>query len=447
MVNFVKSPIHKAICFTLAFIFMLFLLLLPVSAEGYSDIYPDTIGWQEGDTFRDILLAVLDSWGISFSRSDSSDSTSILEYSEQLMQDFYDANNTTQEMFWEFVRYGVSETGKIILDFLGVNKIRQFANWLKDKFSLSDNSSVSVPVVNHGLFLPQLTGAVNYSSISSLGFVTNHYVDRTTNIAYANYDASSAPYTMVFCVLRPGTNIILHNYDLSDRPASISYWADSFQGQNLFGQYSLSNSVDGIYYYQHTFPNVDTRQDIPSYLPGDGMIPVASFEDALLYYRRVMSYQVTINTDVIDIPSQDMLPQDGLEIEVPGANWGDSLLEILLLIERLIGLYDNTQLEIVSIVGVLEDLIANLQTEVSVNNIPGGVVLDYDNYDVPLDSEWQIVDEFFLQGVQDDDTLFTPLDTLKYIIFGLPEPFIAFFSVIVIFTVAYGFIRMGRDSH
>lgn len=271
------------------------------------------------------LLATLAAFGISMSAADGINSVG--PWVIDRFEDFVNSLGESVDVVVDKIRYGVDKAGNFIGNSYALSYNARFAQWLQTEYSLIDNSSVSLPSVSSG-FLPQISGSPSYQDVASLGFITNHYVDRQTNISYANYDASSAPFTMVFCVLVPGSNVIQHNFDFSDRPATITYWADSFRGNNTFGSYVLSSSIDGIYYYQHTFPNLNTRQDIPTYFPGDGMIPVQSFDQALEYYRSVIGSSVSISTGSIDIPQVgDYTDEDGFILDGLGG-WGDTLQDI-----------------------------------------------------------------------------------------------------------------------
>lgn len=438
MLNFVKSPIHKGLCFALAFIFTFLLLMLPVSAEGYSDIYPDTIGWKDGDSLITLVLSVLDSLGISF--SSDGNSQDIYAFTQDCLERYIEEENQAWDEFWRLAQVGVDKLGNLLLNHTTAGKIYQFASWLINEYNLSSNSTTQLTSFNEDYIFP--SGPIFLSSTPSVAYSYGDVVLMSVSssdfpvlaftMAWPHVEDPSQPfYTVVAC--SPVSGFYSEYFRTASGVENTFIWPlDSY------------DSSSGLYYSPG--PGVT-----PSQWPAgfSTLIPFFdSLESGLSVCRSIISgsfYSVNVTLGDVNIPS--LPPDSGLTVTVPGSEWGMTISQILDLIAGLIRLYDNTQLEIVAIVDTLENIIANLQTEVSVNNIPGGVVLDYDNYDVPLDSEWQIVDEFFLQGVQDDDTLFTPLDTLKYIIFGLPEPFIAFFSVIVIFTVAYGFIRMGRDSH
>lgn len=429
--TFSDSPIHKRfLCFALAFIFIC-ALIVPVSASSRSN---PPIGYQEGDTFADIIAVVLDSWGISF----SSDSGTLLDDIKSLLADFYSDIGSTASEFWATAKLGVNKLGQLLLDNTTVGKIIQFTNWLISEYNLSNNSSVPVYL---GSFLPKNIPH-NSSSVQLAGFIShllviesvpfNIYASTTTNDnIVCVYWWSDTSHTSlggrIFASLVPSSFSVYNSESGNLAMRSIST-PDPFGYYYQFSEYS--NSPDNFNFWDSS---------CNSFI-------YDSYEEAVRdIFFLLGASPFYISTQLIDIP--ELAPDEGLIVTVPNSDWGNTLWDILDLIERLIGLYDNTQLEIISIVETLENIIANLQTDVSVNNIPGGVVLDYNNYDVPIDSEWGTINEFFLQGVEDDDTLFTPFDTLKFIIFGLPEPLIAFFSVIVVFVVAYGFIRMGRDSH
>lgn len=437
MLNFVKSPIHKGLCFALAFIFIFLLLLLPVSAEGYSDIYPDTIGWKDGDSLTTLVLAILDSLGISFSSSSDTPSEDIYSFAQSQIEEFIEYENSNWEEFWRQAQVGVDKLGNLLLNHTTAGKIYQFANWLIGKYNLENNSSVDTTA----------SSVATYSLNGYPCFPVPTIFNSSGLSAGISFSNSSAP-TYFFCVFIDAQHTTFGMFPFSKAPFSYSYtlnWGESSSTRQA------SALAGNFYYSQFQYITLSLRNY--SHPSEELILPYSSLSQLnsiLSLGGDVVSnspapYQIVINTTTVNIPTLE--PDEGISLTIPGSEWGMTVSQILDLIAGLIRLYDNTQLEIIAIVDTLENIISNLQTEVSVNNIPGGVVLDYDNYDVPLDAEWGIVDEFFLQGVQDDDTLFTPLDTLKSIIFGLPEPFIAFFSVIVIFTVAYGFIRMGRDSH
>lgn len=457
--NLCDSPIHKWLSALLAFIFIFFIVLsVPAAADSVRPNEP--VGWKDGDTFRDILLAVLDSWGISFSKSDSSDDTSILEYSDQLMQQFYDANQTTQELFWDAVKFGASETGNIILDFLGVNKIRQFANWLIDKFSLTDNSSF---IVSSDLFVdydPSISPS-NVPSFSVVSQSSTYYHLLNYNNAL-NYILTNRPGITLSAVVSPD---LVSEYFIWSIPAPSSFF------HAVAVRYG-SNAVYPVTIDVSSFPSLTSLPSDVSDIPYDNCFYFDPYLNSYLWFTRGNGYQslasssgifystslsrvydflspinLTIVTQVIDVPSEDIDPDDGLQIEVPGTNWGDSIYTILDIIERLIGLYDSTQLNINSVIDLISTLLQGLQSSVIVENIPGAVTLDYDEYDIPLETEWALIDDFYGLEYSEDDTLFTPFDTLKSLIFGLPEPLLLFLSVMIVWIVAYGFIRMGRDSH
>lgn len=437
MVNYVKAPIHKILCVALAFIFISFILFLPVSAEGYSDIYPDTIGWKDGDSLTTLVLAILDSLGISFSSSSDTPSEDIYSFAQSQIEEFIEYENSNWEEFWRQAQVGVDKLGNLLLNHTTAGKIYQFANWLINKYHLDSNSTVDTSV----------SSASTYSLNGYPCFPVPTIFNSSGYSAGVSFSSSSAP-TYFFCIYTNSKHSSYSFFPFSKTSFSYNFTLN----WSVDSQSFTASALSGSYYYNATnrFSLDLSKYSHPAL---EFILPYSTLSQLSNIFSMggdVVSispspYQIIINTTTINIPTLD--DDEGVSVSVPGSEWGMTISQILDLIAGLIRLYDNTQLEIVAIVDTLENIIANLQTEVSVNNIPGGVVLDYDNYDVPLDTEWGIVDEFFLQGVQDDDTLFTPLDTLKYIIFGLPEPFIAFFSVIVIFTVAYGFIRMGRDSH
>lgn len=419
--KYCDSPTHKCLCLSLALIFFFSIVFSipagavdPSPSPSSSPIRPnEPIGWKDGDTFRDIMLVVLDSWGISFSKSDPDDEKSILEYSDELMQQFYDANHTTQELFWDLVQYGASETGDIILDFLGVNKIRQFANWLIDKFSLQDNSSVSTGLPS-GYYLID-------------GTPVNIYL----NDGYVNQPSFSSG---VLYTLTNGTSFIL----VSDFSSGQAYF-NLYKGNTLV--YSESQYTGSNPYLRYWFTIVSGTNNLFLQFPSQRKSLSPYTVDT--FFGNMTSFpSLVINTQIINVPSEDLNPDDGLQIEVPGTNWGDSIFTILNIIERLIGLYDSTQLNINSVIELISTLLQGLQKSVSVENIPGAVVLDYDEYDIPLETEWSLVEGFF-----SEETEGSPFSTLTTILYAFPEPFVLFFSVIVVFVVAYGFIRLGRDSH
>lgn len=430
--KYCDSPIHKCLCLFLALIFFITIVLsVPAAADSVRPNEP--VGWKDGDTFRDILLAVLDGWGISFSRSDPDDETSILEYSDQLMQQFYDANQTTQELFWDAVKFGASETGNIILDFLGVTKLMQFGEWLVDRFDLVNNSSTS-EVLSQTYYigsvpLVQLPNSNSYYKGYRLTFGSSSSFPVYIMPARVKSGNSTGNVAIVFSKSYVSGSLI-SVYDSSNTrvyQASMRYSDSSIS-------FAYANTL-----YDFFFSDID-----PSTAPYYSSY--SALESFLI--SNPISIQPTysnfvINTTVINIPSEnDISPDEGLQIEVPGTNWGDSIYTILNIIERLIGLYDSTQLNINTVIDLISTLLQGLQKSVSVENIPGAVVLDYDEYDIPLETEWSLVDGFF-----SEETEGSPFSTLTTILYGFPEPFVIFFSVIVVFVVAYGFIRLGRDSH
>lgn len=454
---FCASPIHKWLSASLAFIFFFaVVLIIPVGADDVvpspspSPIRPNPpIGWQDGDSFRDIMLVVLDSWGISF--SDPSGDSILLDLFDSLFEEFLDVTNQYAYEFWDDVKYGANEFGNLILDFTGVNAIRQFANWLVDRFSLVDNNLVSATLPS--ISSPEGLQGFVYNEGSVIAYGSgNRYPILKKNNGWAFF----------FIGRNAGGNSIGGNWDVIYSFSDVSYdnalfYSSSnqaigsktfqFDGKTFYGYGMASNSQYGGLVTENV-QNIPVFYDIQFFTPngGDNLQAIASVLN--IYWQDVPDDPViNIITRDIDIPSADFDPDDGLKIEIPGTNWGDSIFSILDLIERLIGLYDNTQLEIVSIVDTLETLIANLQRSVTVENIPGAVTLDYDEYDIPLESEWGLIDDFYGLEFSEDDTLFTPFDTLKSLIFGLPEPLLLFLSVIIVWIVAYGFIRMGRDSH
>lgn len=429
------SPIHKGFCLTLAFIvFAFFFLPSFVSADSVRPNYP--VGWQDGDTFRDVLLATLDAWGISFSRTDPSDNKDILQFADELMEEFYEDNQTTQDLFWESVKYGVNQTGDIILDFLGVNKIRQFANWLIDKFSLTDSSSTPT-------FAPP-------SSFIQLDGVSFPIAPNQTIINGNNWIPSNEARPLIQPYVIPAGSYTFDNgrgtFVVTSNSLNITYDGVSSTGQSannvLFAFYerpAAPSRVSLVAVWQYV-------SNYPFYIPQSAS-DINSTKACYYLFDNIVSStpssSIVINTTVIDIPSDnDISPNDGIKIEVPGTNWGDSLPTILDIIERLIGLYDSTQLNVNTVIELLTTLLKDLITPTTVENIPGGVVLDYDDYDIPLETEWDLVTGFF-----DNQLELNPFSTLSDIIYGFPQPLILFFSVIIIFVVAYGFIRMGRDSH
>lgn len=422
MVNKIcDSPIHKAFATVLAFI-ILSLCFLPLAVSADS-VYPNTtIGWKDGDSFRDIIAVVLDSWGISFSSNNDTLSDSMDSY----LQAFYADMDSLQDEFWSSAQLGVNKLGQLILDHTTVGKVIQFANWLISKYNLEDNMTVDL-------------------SDPSSYYLNDIPLIPAKRIRFGNqfeYELV-ASYDTWFYLLWSGTAYTLCAFSLSsDNYVQMYYWGSVSSIYNL-------NQVDGSYYWRlitgftagyNPIPDVSSYRfnQIPNYTNP------SAYYGAFNELSVIPARSIIISTDVINIPDPD--PSEGLLVTVPEAEWGMSLFEILDLIERLIGLYDNTQLEIVSIVETLETLLANLQTDVSVNNIPGGVVLDYDEYDIPLENEWGLFDVFFNTG-GDEITLFRPWQELRSILYGFPAPVLSFFALVVLFIVAYGFIRMGRDSH
>lgn len=456
--KFRDSPIHKCLSVFLAFIFVFLILFVQVSADDVvpspspssSPIRPNTpIGYQDGDTFRDIMLVVLDSWGINFSKT-ASDDTSILELNDRLMDQFFEENQILQDTFWDFVKYGVDETGNLILDFLGVNKIRQFANWLKDKFSLSDDSSVVVPVINsRENFLPYVNPITFDNVVSGDYSLWKAFVYPSGASSDGLYLATNNPSTRVACIVwtHYESNYVSGLLYASDSPA-IFYDANEFNNPNkIVNLHNLNGYFDsnyGLYMASHTYPFPSGSSFVaPVWDSSCDSLVVSSYSEAInLALSLFGSSSITINTRSIDIPSEDLSPDDGYKIEIPGTNWGDSFWDILNLIERMIELYDDTQLNVNTVLELLNTLLQTLVTPTTIENIPGAVVLDYDEYDIPLETEWSLVDGFF-----SEETEGSPFSTLTTILYGLPEPFIIFFSVIIVFVVAYGFIRLGRDSH
>ncbi len=436
--KFCDSPIHKGFCLILAFILISF-CILPSFASADPVRPNEPVGYKEGDTFRDIVLAVLDSWGISFTK-DSSDTKSILEYSDELMEEFYEDNQTTQELFWEAVKYGVNSTGDLILDFLGVNKIRQFANWLIDKFSLTDSSST--PTYTPASSFVQFDG-VSYP-IVPYDMLIDNGARKRNGVLLPQIQSYLIPYGSYtfdngLGILSLSGNRYSCSYSGVTPPVSLDGTLGSTNNVFAFGyRYSVPSELT-ILTFSSSYPN-----NFPSVITGLALNPSNPF-----YYlfdnvvSSTPSSSIVINTTVINIPSDnDISPTDGIKIEIPGTNWGDSLPAILDIIERLIGLYDSTQLNVNTVIELLTTLLKDLITPTTVENIPGGVTLDYDDYDIPLEDEWDIVTGFFDSELENN-----PFSTLSGIIYGFPQPFVIFFSVVIVFVVAYGFIRMGRDSH
>lgn len=348
--------------------------------------------------------------------------------------------------------------------------IVKFANWLVDKFDLMNNSTVSV---NPFISFPRIPFYSNISPSDNYSDFRSHALEIGYNSVSRNGWMSINPFVSInghpdlsisdidfyiFGLFLPnhsyGSFVVVPDISylgssLTFSPSSVTYLLHYTNSYNMTtpGLPFIYNSDFGYYVY-----NNYSQFTLNSINP---LIPVYSSLDlglqALSDYLNSTPSSLVINTTTINIPDPDS--GDGLLVTVPGAEWGDTLIEVLDLIERLIGLYDNTQLEIISIVDTLEHLLQNLQSTVSVDNIPGGVVLDYDNYDIPLEHEWGILDQFYGSNIAGEEPLYRPFRILKSLIWGdsftggLPEPVLLFAGAVVVFIVGYGFIRMGRDSH
>lgn len=399
--TFSDSPIHKRfLCFVLAFIFCLFVLIFPFSLSASA---------ASTDDFLLLTIATLDSWGISFSSPSSSD-VDVLSLFGTMFSDFLDFVGESSSSFWSGARAGVDKLGNILLDHTTVGKIISFYEWLTDAYDLKDNDRVYSGLPG-GYFLSDGSPIVFSSSRSNLdGTFFQSNVSYSTSLGTVFTLITSA--NSVNFTSTAGANLV------SSVPSVGNY-------MTRYTFISPSEAVFEIGFGTDTTINrYFVNLDVSSILG-----PPSSSSDGLF-----------IDTLIINVPS--ISSDDGIVLTVPGADWGDTFGDILDLIESLIALYDSTQLDVLSIIESIANIVSALITPVSVDNIPGGIVMDYDNYDVPLDVVWDDVDSFYSSDYSGPIFLI-----LKDLIFGLPSPFVTFFSVTVIFVVAYGFIRMGRDSH
>lgn len=414
--TFSDSPIHKRfLCFVLAFIFCLFVLIFPFSLSASA---------ASTDDFLLLTIATLDSWGISF--SNASNDVDVLSLFETMFTDFLDVVGESASSFWSGAQVGIDKLGRILLDNTTAGRIYQFAKWLVDEYNLSNNSSVNTS--NADLFylngLPVFL--LPYVTPNLQGTGTIAVMNNTFSPAYVAFQYVSNNSTIVRAIVFAKTN------------QNFTYYISGLGN----GQVANKSRNGWMYSDNYTasltsYPWVDSSLVIAPDSSDFNAINTLFSSD---YILSSSAPSLVIDTSIISIP--EIAPDDGVVLTVPGADWGDTFGDILDLIESLIALYDSTQLDVLSIIESIANIVSALITPVSVDNIPGGIVMDYDNYDVPLDVVWDDVDSFYSSDYSGPIFLI-----LKDLIFGLPSPLITFFSVTVIFVVAYGFIRMGRDSH
>lgn len=386
------------------------------------------------ESFSEIIAVILDSWGISFRSSPDGD---ILSDLNSLTDEFLSDNQYIQDEFFRGIQVGVDKLGQLLIDNTTLGKVIQFANWLINKYNLENNSSINIRPSNN----------LNYAFVGdAYCLVLNDSNDEffASYVKYSNLASGSASDLYLYLDGSYPAYLTLYSYNGYSRPAiyipggfsSITF-INSANGSSTLRATNSSSSnsfvwPDGRYL---NIPNFPLRQF--DYIPtsveifGDFSItPISAPSSDPLY----------INTQTIDIPNP--LVDDGLVISVPGVDWGSTLSDVLDLIERLLILYDDSQLGVLSILKTVEDIVDSLQNPVDIQESYTAIVppLSESDYNIPIETSWLGFASPFVQNV----------DSLRFwhdVVYSFPAPIINIFIAFACFLFIYAFVRMGRDSH
>lgn len=376
-----------------------------------------------------LLLATLAAFGITFTAAGGVDE--VAPWILDKLEDYVDSIDQELDVILSQMRYGVNKAGDLIGNAFALSFNARFAQWLKDEYSLVDNSSVSVPSSS---FIP-VTGS-SYSSIVSAGYVDHYFLEEGV-ISSVYFGASSSGSVSLVWLNDISTGeiggvIVASLVQSSFYVARSSPFSDSF---------TLSISQPdpfGYYYFVELFPNDYNFNYIDSSVSS---FVFPSYEAAVHSIPSLLGSSpfFTVNTGSIDIPQVgDYSDDEGILIDGIGS-WGDTLQDIL---DKIAGLtLPDSAWPTVTWGAELADQLVDalvsageLTTENSpgyFNGLPGSIP------DINFGGLWHYVTDWV-------GSMSAGLSLIGGIMFSLP--FVAAFYAVVVILLVLSLWRLLRSA-
>lgn len=419
---------HALRVFSLALAFaLLFITVLPA-------LNPARAAFTE-DSFSEIMAVILDSWGISFRSSSDSD---ILEDLNTMTEEFIEDSGYLADEFFRPMQVGVDKLGQLLLDHTTLGRFIQFAQWLVNKYHLSDDSTVNIR---------GSSGMLYYAGMPCFMLPYTQIVQREgrTDYLYIDITSSSSPVFVIFMYSSNGSHI--YPIYFTQQITTVTVTSKQNVGYNpsnpiiaTTNTYTL-NSYSSPWYYTTSTASFNASSWSPAFPYVVSYIAPADWASIFSANPNLPTSFGTpfyIDTRTIDIPEPE--GDDGLVVSVPGVDWGATLTEVLDLIERLLILYDDSQLGVLSILRTVEDIIDALQNPVDIQESYAAIVPPVEEFNIPVESSWLGFASPFVQNVNG-------LQFWHDMVYSFPAPVVNIFISFVCFILIYAFVRMGRDSH
>lgn len=248
-----------------------------------------------------LLLASLAAFGISVTALAGAEEVG--PWIVQQFQEYVESVGDNLSSVWSRIRYGLSEFGELILNAFALRYNARFGEWLVNKFSVSNDVSISIPSSQALSFLKSTSSVPSASTLASSGSYLWSFRDSSRNVIYRNYALVNNPF--VFCIAYPNSDhpeLLGGRIYVSTVPSSVVYSVISGLDSSITTRYVDTLSEDGTYYYNHL--PYGSGSSMPGLFPDASSICYLSpsRDDAFSVIPDLLSSFIVLSSGSLSVP-------------------------------------------------------------------------------------------------------------------------------------------------
>lgn len=376
------------------------------------------------DAIVGIIIVALAAIGITFVTTGAFSSST--EYVRSLMDEFATSQNTTVYEQLRSAQVGTNKLGQLLLNNRFVVYISTFAEWLKLKFNLTNNSDLEV--VSAGA---SINGLTTYETPFQFQYNNQSYEIYTTNVpSFALVQYQSTTTRMV---------VIVSTYEFTTTTL-IRVQSNGQVYTSTFERNSGNkiNSASGEVYYWDSTAAVRNDMGYPSNFPFDPSYPAQEWKDALAGTGSIVTNpdSISIVTGTIEIPLDDDNYTDGdgavIDLDAP---WGTAYDDIT--DDVIPEAFSESEVGTASIEYVQEEEVTEQVEETQeTTNLPAGTI-PYGPDQLPefnLPTIWHYV----AQWIADASVAMASVISVMTM---LPNPYVNLFYATICLVIIFGLIK------
>lgn len=369
-----------------------------------------------------IVIAGLAAAGITFTTTGAFES--VADYVGDLVTVYAAENNTTAVGLFSDVQYSNNKVGQLLLNNRFVQLISNFAEWIKESFTLGDNANITL--IEEGTKINGLTAYTLPVAWRNSGYSYEWTIVSSQDEVYCIFGTLASnlhtPYAKFF----------------SYEPATLNVKSFNQYGEsNTTHTLSHSNTFTMPYYYQDNkslgdYANVVTWYEYNEWYSAMTQSNIEITQN---------SVGVGVKTGVITPPldDEDYEEGDGALVDV-GTTWGGTLKDILDKIRSRWQSVQTGEQDVNMEFAGEGEIEAQLPEQTDIENLPGGTAWNPTDQQLKF-FEFESIWHYVAQWIQD----FTAGASVVWnAAIQLPSPVVNMVYAMVTLSIIFGVIKVMR---